>query len=82
MIESIIIERNAVILNQVQGTPLTVEPLVSLIGTDSFITFGQELLEENCNTSAIMSSLTLQKYLQKLKINQHYSKHQQKQLYR
>ena len=47
MIENLIIERNVAYLNQVQGTPLAIKPLVSLIGTYSFTAFGQELLEGN-----------------------------------
>ena len=39
-----IAERNSHHLNQAQGTPLTIEPLLSLIGTDSFTSFSQELL--------------------------------------
>ena len=37
VIEKLIIERNAVHLNQAEGTPLTIEPMISLIGTDSYI---------------------------------------------
>ena len=37
--EQIIAERNSNHLNQAQGTPLTIEPLLSLISTDSFTSF-------------------------------------------
>ena len=68
-VKSFIIERNSAHLNKTQCTYLTIKSLASLIGTDSFTTFGQELLEGIFNTSSLTSSLTLQKYLQKLKSN-------------
>ena len=39
MIRNLIIERNVAHLNQAQGTPLTIELLVSMIGIDSFTIF-------------------------------------------
>ena len=39
MIESLMIEKNAAHLDQTQGTPLTIESLVSLICTDRFTNF-------------------------------------------
>ena len=42
--EQVIVERNSHHLNQTQSTLLTVEPLLPLIGTDSFISFSQEIL--------------------------------------
>ena len=42
--EQVVAERNSHYLNQARGTQLTIEPLLSLIGTDSFASFSQELL--------------------------------------
>ena len=66
MIRNLIIEKNVAYLNQAQGTPLTIELLVFMIGIDSFTIFGQELLEMKCNTLVLTSSPALQKYLQEL----------------
>ena len=52
IMEQVIAERNAHHLNQAQGTPLTIEQLLSLIGTDSFTSFSQELLN---GTSTLIS---------------------------
>ena len=69
IMEQVIAERNAHHLNQAQGTPLTIEPLLSLIGTDSFTSFSQELLNETANLSPLTLSPTIKKYLKKLKQN-------------
>ena len=39
--EKFIAERNFHHLNQAQGTPLAIEPLLSLIGTDRFTSFSR-----------------------------------------
>ena len=49
VIDKLIIERNAVNLNQTEGTPMTIEPIMSLIGTDSYTTFGDEILKRTAN---------------------------------
>ena len=69
IMEQVIAERNSHHLNQAQGTPLTIEPLLSLIGTDSFTSFSQELLNETANLSPLTLSPTIKKYLKKLKQN-------------
>ena len=46
IMEQVIAERNSHHLNQAQGTPLTIEPLLSLIGTDSYTSFSQEILNK------------------------------------
>ena len=63
VIEKLIIERNAVHLNQAESTPLTIEPMISLIGTDSYTTFGDEILKGTANVSDIQSP-TIRKYIQ------------------
>ena len=69
VIEKLIIERNAIHLNQAEGTPLTIEPMISLIGTDSYTTFGDEILKGTANVSEIKSP-TIRKYIQQLKKNE------------
>ena len=49
VIEKLIIERNTVHLNQAEGTPMTIEPMISLIGTDNYTTFGDESLKGMAN---------------------------------
>ena len=39
IMEQVIADRNFHHLNQAQGTPLTIEPLLSLIGTDNYTSF-------------------------------------------
>ena len=56
----VIAERNSHHLNQA---------LLSLIGTDSFTSFSQELLNETANLSPLTLSPTIKKYLKKLKQN-------------
>ena len=67
--EQVIAERNAHHLNQAQGNPLTIEPLLSLIGTDSFTSFSQESLNGTSNLISLPLSPTIKKYLKKLKQN-------------
>ena len=63
VIEKLIIERNAVHLNQAEGTPMTIEPMISLIGTDSYTTFGVKILKGTANVSEIKLP-TIRKYIQ------------------
>ena len=56
IMEQVIAERNT---HQAQGTPLTIEPLLSLIGTDSFTYFSQELLNGTSNLSSLPLSPTI-----------------------
>ena len=45
IIEKVITDRNTYHSNQAQGTLLTIGPMLSLIGTDSYTSFSQELLK-------------------------------------
>ena len=67
--EQVIAERNSHHLKQAQGTPLTVEPLLSLIGTDSFTSFSQELLNGTSDMILLPLSPTIKKYLHNLQQN-------------
>ena len=67
IMEQVIVKRNSHHLNQAQGTPLTIKPLLSLIGTDSFTSFSQELLNGTSNLSSLPLSPTIKKYLKNLK---------------
>ena len=61
--EQLVAERNSYHLDQVQGTPLTIESLLSLIGTDSFISFSQELLNGKADITSLKMPPTITKYL-------------------
>ena len=69
IMEQVIAERNSHHLNQAQGTPLTIEPLISLIGTDSYTSFSQELLNGKADLDPLMLSPTMTKYVKNLKQN-------------
>ena len=64
-----IAERNSHNLNQAQGTPLTIEPLLSLIGTDRFTSFSQELLNGTSDLTSLPLSPTIKNYLHNLQQN-------------
>ena len=49
LIEELISDRIFYHLNQVQGSPFTVEPLQSILGTDSDTPFAEALLNGNAN---------------------------------
>ena len=66
IMEHIIAERNSHHLNQAQVTPLTVESLLSLIGTDSFTSFSQELSNGTSDLTSLPLSSTIKNYLQNL----------------
>ena len=59
IMEHVIAERNSKYLNQAQGTPLTIELLLSSICTDSFTSFSQELLKGTSNLSSLPLSPTI-----------------------
>ena len=61
--EQVITERNSHHLNQAQGTPLTIKPLLSLIGTDSYTSFSQELLNGTAEIDSLKLSPTIKKYI-------------------
>ena len=67
LIDQLIADRNAHHLNQADGTPFTIEPLLSLIGKDTFTTLSQELLEGKANLSQLELSQPTKLYMQKLK---------------
>ena len=67
--EQVIVERSSHYLNQAQGAPLIIEPLLSLIGTDSFTSFSQELLNRKADIYSSKISPTIRKYLKNLKQN-------------
>ena len=60
LIDQLIADRNTHHLNQADGTPFTIEPLLSLIDKDTFTTFSKELLEEKANLSQLDLSPTTQ----------------------
>ena len=48
---------------------MTIEPMASLIGIDSYTTFGDDILKGTTNTSEIQSP-TISKYIQQMKNNE------------
>ena len=64
-----IADRNTDHLNQVDSTPFTVEPLLSLIGKVTFTTFSQDLLDGKVDLSKLQLSLIIQLYMKTLKQN-------------
>ena len=69
MIDKILFERKADCLNETEGSPLTIEALVSLIGEDSFTIFFQELLGGKTNLFTLQVTQTSKDYLNSLKEN-------------
>ena len=69
IMEQVIVERNSHHLNQAKGTPLTIEPLLSLIGTDSFTSFFQELLNGTPDLTPLPLSPKIKNYLKNLQQN-------------
>ena len=67
--EQVTVDKKSHDLNQIQGTPLTIEPLLSLIGTDSFTSFSQELFNGKADIESLKMSPTITKYLMSLKQN-------------
>ena len=68
--ENIIIERNSAHLNQAQTTSLTMEQLVSLIGSDSYTSLRKVTLEGTVLPSTISKSPIIQQYLRNLRQNE------------
>ena len=66
IMEQVITERNSHHLNQAQGTPLPIASLLSLIGTDSFTSFSQELSNGTSDLTSLSLSPTIKKYLKNL----------------
>ena len=64
--EQLIAEINSHHLNQAQGTYLTIDPLLSLIRTDRFTSFSQELLNGTVDIASLKMSPTIKKYLHTL----------------
>ena len=69
LIDQLIADRNTKYINQVDGTPFTVKPLLSLDGKDTFTTFSQELIDGTADLSQLKLSPTAQLYTQNLKQN-------------
>ena len=69
IMEQVIVDRNSNHLNQAQCTQLTIELLLSLIGTYSFTSFSQELLIGKADIESLKMSPTITKYLNNLKQN-------------
>ena len=61
IMEHVMTEKSSHHLNQAQDTPLTVEPLLSLIGTDSFTSFSQDLLNRTSDITSLSLSPTIKK---------------------
>ena len=76
--EQVIAERNSRHLNQEQGTPLTIEPLLSLIGTDSFTSFSQKLFNGTSDLTSLPLSPTIKKVSQEPTTKQRNSEHKNK----
>ena len=77
LIDQLIADRNANHLNQADGTPFTVEPLLSLIGKDTFTTFLQALVDGTTDLSKLQLSPTIQLYMKNLKQKKQLSTQQQ-----
>ena len=59
--EQVIAERNSHHLNQAQGSSLTVGPLNALIGTDTFTSFSQELINGTSDITLFSLCPTIKK---------------------
>ena len=69
LIDQLIADCNPKHFKQAYGTPFTVEPLLSLVGKDTFTTFSQILLDGTADLSPLKLSPTTQLYMQNLKQN-------------
>ena len=58
LIEILMTESNAQLLNQAEGSPFIVEPLATLIGKEIFTSFSEEILKGIVNLSTINHTLT------------------------
>ena len=61
IMEQVIAERNSHHLNQAQGSSLTVGPLNALIGTDTFTSFSQELINGTSDITLFSLCPTIKK---------------------
>ena len=59
IMEELLASHNTKYLNQAQGFPITVEPLPSLIETNTFVTFANELLEDTADIESIKNIKTI-----------------------
>ena len=71
-IEKYIIKRNKIHVHQALGTPCTVEPLVSLLGYNSFTHFGKQVLDGSVNLTNKNLSPLQQLFFKQLKNNREY----------
>ena len=69
LIDQLINERNAHHLNQAQGTPFTIKPILSLIGQERFTSFSQELIYGITDQTNINVSPLIETYLTNFKSN-------------
>ena len=69
IMKQVIVEINSYQLNQTQGTPLTIEPLLSLKGIINSTSISQYLLNGRADTVSMKISSTIRKYLNNLKQN-------------
>ena len=69
LIEELIADRNSHHLNQVQGPPFTVEPLQSLLGTESDTPFAEALLNGDSNLQQLSLTKVIKRYLESMTRN-------------
>ena len=69
LIKELILDRNSHHINQAQGSPFTVEPLQSLLGTDSDTPLVEALLNENTKLHHIPLTKVTKRYLESLTRN-------------
>ena len=69
LIEELISDRNSHHLNQAQGSPFTVEPLQSLLGTYSDTPFADALLNRDVNLHHLTLAKVTKRYLERLTRN-------------
>ena len=68
VIEKLIFEKNALHLNQAQGTPLLIESLCTKLG-DGFASFADNLLTGTADLSTLKLSSNIREYVEKMKKN-------------
>ena len=69
LIEELVADRNSHHLNQTQGSPFTVEPLQSLLGTDSDTPFAEALLNGDTNLLQVPLTNVTKRYLESIPRN-------------
>ena len=69
LIKELVVDRNSHHLNQIQGSPFTVESLASLLETDSDTSFVEALLKGEANLQQIPLTKVTKRYLESLTRN-------------